>query len=349
VTTLVFTGGFLGAGKTTLLIAAARLLRERGVRSAIVLNDQGSQLVDTQLAASSGFRADEVTGACFCCRFSEFVHRLEGLLEYEPQVILAEPVGSCMDISATILQPLKRYYGDRFRLAPFTVLVDPERARHMLSRDADPELAYLFRNQLAEADLVMFTKADIHPEFPELPGIVARSLSARTGKGVAAWLDEVLAEGQASGTRLINIDYDRYAEAEASLGWLNWRGAVSLKRALKPAALVGPLLERLDGLLTEAAIPIAHLKVFDQTRTGYVKATITRNGEAIPAAEGDLLARAARGHDLLINLRAKSPAEALEQVVDRATGELPAKVTVLHRESFQPGRPVPEHRFTETS
>ena len=110
-TTLVLAGGFLGAGKTTLLIAASRLLRGRGVRTAMILNDQGGELVDTALASTAGFEADEVTGACFCCRFSDFVRRAEGLLKHEPQVIFAEPVGSCMDISATILQPLKKFYG----------------------------------------------------------------------------------------------------------------------------------------------------------------------------------------------------------------------------------------------
>lgn len=345
-TTLVLVGGFLGAGKTTLLIAAARVLRERGVRAAMILNDQGGELVDTTLASKAGFETDEVTGACFCCRFSDFIRRAEGLLASEPQVIFAEPVGSCMDISATILQPLKKFYGDRFRLAPFTVLADPQRTAEMLHPDADPSLSYLFRNQLDEADLVVFTKADLHAGFPEVPGIVPRYISARTGDGVAAWLDEVLQGGLPAGMRLLNVDYSRYAEAEASLGWVNWRGLVNLKRALPPAALAGPLLEDLDRMLTEAQIPIAHLKVFDQTRTGYVKATICRNGETDPVAEGNLLASPARKHELLINLRAKSRAEALDEAVDRATGVLAAKVTVLHRESFQPGKPMPEHRFT---
>jgi G3E family GTPase len=38
---IVVVGGFLGAGKTTLLLAAARELEQRGLRSAVVMNDQG--------------------------------------------------------------------------------------------------------------------------------------------------------------------------------------------------------------------------------------------------------------------------------------------------------------------
>jgi len=69
---LIIVGGFLGAGKTTLILAAA--LADRGLRSAIILNDQGESLADTELARASGFAAGEVTGGCFCCRFSEPIH-----------------------------------------------------------------------------------------------------------------------------------------------------------------------------------------------------------------------------------------------------------------------------------
>ena len=44
----------------------------------------------------------------------------------------------------------------------------------------------------AEADLVRFTKSDLYRSFPRLPGAAPRPISARTGEGVAAWLEEVL-------------------------------------------------------------------------------------------------------------------------------------------------------------
>jgi G3E family GTPase len=66
---IVVVGGFLGAGKTTLLLAAAKELEKRGFRSAIVLNDQGEALVDTEYASIHGLQRGEVTGGCFCCRF----------------------------------------------------------------------------------------------------------------------------------------------------------------------------------------------------------------------------------------------------------------------------------------
>jgi hypothetical protein len=50
---VVLVGGFLGSGKTTLILAAARQLQQRGLRSAMVWNDQGVDLVDSRYAALS--------------------------------------------------------------------------------------------------------------------------------------------------------------------------------------------------------------------------------------------------------------------------------------------------------
>src|SRR5690349_10869457 len=154
-------GGFLGAGKTTLILAASRLLHSRGLRAAAILNDQGSELVDTQQVSANGIAADQVIGGCFCCRFTDLIDAADRLRAHAPDVIFAEAVGSCTDISATTLQPLKLHYSDRFRLAPFTVLVDPQRAREIAAADPDGDVPFLFRTQVDEADLICFTKSDV--------------------------------------------------------------------------------------------------------------------------------------------------------------------------------------------
>ena len=49
-----------------------------------------------------------------------------GLGEEEiPDLIIAEPVGSCTDLIATVSYPLRRIYGHRYSVAPLSVLVDP--------------------------------------------------------------------------------------------------------------------------------------------------------------------------------------------------------------------------------
>jgi CobW/HypB/UreG, nucleotide-binding domain len=345
---LVLVGGFLGSGKTTLLLETSARLSKTGLRVALITNDQGGALVDTRMATASGVETEEIVGGCFCCRFSDLLDSAERLRAHEPDVILAEPVGSCIDISATVLQPIKRYYGGRYRLAPFTVLVDPQRAQQLVSPGADPYLAYLFMHQLAEADMVCFSKADLYTQFPELPGGPALRLSSTTGQGVSEWLREVLAgTGVAGSRRLEDVDYRQYAEAEASLGWLNWQANVRLTDPLSPAAVVGPLLDDLDELLTLNGIPILHLKIFDQAPSGYLKASLCRNGEE-PFVDGALDAAPAQRHDLLLNLRASGAPELLEKLVNQAAGKLPGKITVLHCESFRPAPPKPEHRIGNT-
>jgi hypothetical protein len=299
------------------------------------------------MASAAGFDAGEIAGACFCCRFGDFVAAAHSLLAVRPHVIFAEPVGSCMDLSATVLQPLKQLYGAQFRLAPYSVLVDPRSAAEFARPDADPQLQYLFQNQIAEADLVVHTKSDLYPDFT-LPENSARSVIALSGAGVGAWLDEVLGGRLSAGSRLLDIDYARYAAAEAALGWLNWEGELRLATALSPASVVGPLLERLDNELTSAGAPIAHLKIFDRAPSGYIRAGICRNGAA-PSIEGDLLASPARRHELVINLRARALPAVLAEAVARATKELPATLRVIRNQCFQPAPPVPEYRYDRVS
>ena len=344
---IALVGGYLGSGKTTLLLHAAERLRQSGVRAAIITNDQAGALVDTRMAEAAGHRTEEIAGGCFCCRFSDFAGAAGRLLAYDPAVIFAEPVGSCIDISATVLQPLKRYYGARYRLAPFTVLVDPERARELLAPDADPHLAYLFANQIAEADLVCFSKADLYSDFPDLPGGFALHLSAATGQGIAEWLAEVLAGSRIAGSRVLDIDYQRYADAEAALGWLNWQAEVRLDDPLSPPALAGPFLDDLSERLNSAGVRIAHLKLFDHTESGYLKAALCRNHDE-PSLQGDLTASPAALHELVLNLRAPAEPDTLREIVAESAAGLPGQVSVRSFETFRPAPPRPQFRIAQT-
>src|SRR5215472_10895686 len=106
-TRLIPLGGFLGSGKTTLLRRAAERFRANGKRVAMVANDQAPNLVDTELLRRQGFAVGEVSGGCFCCRFEQLVTSIDTLAESShPEIVLAEPVGSCTDLAATVIRPL---------------------------------------------------------------------------------------------------------------------------------------------------------------------------------------------------------------------------------------------------
>jgi hypothetical protein len=340
---VVLVGGFLGSGKTTLILTAARQLQQRGLRSAMVWNDQGMDLVDSRYAALSGMDSGEVTGGCFCCRLSQLIDAIGDLRAYAPDVIFAEPVGSCTDLSATVLRPLLEY-SETYELSPLTVLVDPLRARAMLEEDANPDMRFLFNKQLQEADLVCFTKSDLYPGYPEMGIPHARQLSAKSGQGVAAWLNEVLSGGIASGDQVLEIDYSEYARAEAALAWLNLRAVFEPKGLLSPAMLLGPLLDHIDTALSAEKISIAHLKAIVTSPTGFLKAAICGNGQE-PIVEGDLDASPAGKLELLLNLRAVGEPRRVREIVQREIYELDGGLTQSTVDCFSPAAPVPERRI----
>jgi Ni2+-binding GTPase involved in maturation of urease and hydrogenase len=340
---VIVVGGFLGSGKTTLLLAAAQHLGRRGLRSTLVLNDQGESLVDSEYAALNGLEHGEVTGGCFCCKFSNLVDVMDRLRSHSPDVIFAEPVGSCTDISATILRPLLEY-NESYRLAPFTVLVDPERARELLREDADPSLSFLFRNQIQEADLVCFTKADITPDYPAIDARQVRQVSSKTGQGVAAWLDELMSGSLSAGGEILTIDYEKYARAEAALAWLNLEVEVEPKEALSGAVIMGPLLDKLDADFTEVGIKIVHLKAIINSHEGYLKAAICANGQR-PIVEGALVASPASRHHLLLNLRALGAAAHVRAIVEENVCKIGGSLTGLRVSCFHPVPPKPERRI----
>lgn len=301
-------GGFLGAGKTTLILQAARLLEQRGLRVAAIFNDQGGDLVDTHYAGSSGVACDQVTGGCFCCRFPGLVEAAGRLLESKPDVIFAEAVGSCTDIVATTLRPLLRDHADRFRIAPLTVVLHPRRAFD------DPDLDFLHQNQLAEADILF-----------------------ERGESVQSWIDRLLSGALPAGAKPLEIDYARYAQAEAALAWLNARVTAHAAPPISAPLLVGPLLDRL-----EPQIRIVHLKLFAQSDAGCLKAALTANGQD-PIVEGALDASPSATHEILLNLRALDDPESLRATVEREFAALPATLVWHRMECFRPSPPAPYH------
>ncbi|HEX4228531.1 MAG TPA: GTP-binding protein [Bryobacteraceae bacterium] len=342
---LVIVGGFLGSGKTTLILKAADLLRRQGKRAAAILNDQDAGLVDTEHVLARQIMAREVADGCLCCRFSQFIAMAAQLAAHRPDVIFAEPVGSCIDLNATVLRPIQTLYADRLRLAPLSVLLDPATASRLPDETLDSDIRYLVNHQLAEADLICTTKEDLHPSQVELPIPIDFRLSGKTGLGVEDWLNEVMTPTRIIGARLLDLDYARYAEAEAALGWLNLHARVDLTSPLAPALICGPVLDALEHALTNAGIFIAHLKVFDRAGGAWVKASVCANG-AEPIAEGDLFADAATQHELALNLRALAGPEHCKDIVLAALKQIDGTVRIQHLKSFRPLPPKPEHRVS---
>ncbi len=356
----IMVGGFLGAGKTTTLARLARFYQGRGQKVGLVTNDQAADLVDTTSLRSQGLTVEEVPGACFCCRFDDLVGKV-GQLEgsARPDVILAEPVGSCTDLVATVVQPLKDLYADRFEVAPYPVLFKPSHGLRILRNEPgsgfSPKAAYVFRKQLEEADAIAINRIDeMTPDaIAELTDLVRTAypatpvlrLSAKTGDGFET-LTQLLDQQGRFGCKVLDVDYDTYAEGEAELGWLN--GTVHVA-APKPFALDGLLLD-VVGRLREALAgrgEVAHLKAIGLADGPFGVANLV-SGQGVP--ELSLLSRtSATELDLIVNARVALDPEALEAEVRRAVGAAcgACGATAEFRgvQSFRPGRPQPTHRY----
>jgi len=357
-------GGFLGAGKTTAILKLAHLLRGRGKTVGLISNDQSYGLVDTKMFDAAGFPVEEITGGCFCCKFNSLVEASDKLSEQAvPEVFIAEPVGSCTDLKATVDYPLRRLYGEQYALAPFSVLVDPQRAMQILGlaqgKSFSPKVLYIYDKQLEEADIICINKIDTvsRPEIDKLhsalqaqyPGAKVLEISARDGAGVEAWLDEILSrQGKTAGA--MDVDYDTYADGEAMLGWLNSAVRVETEAEFDGNAWLEDLATRLHNQLRSAGYEIAHLKLTFSPDEGNDLAVLNLVGSDWQPELAHRLQEPLDAGDLLINLRAEADPEALRGLVRNVVQEIGREksqaTTIRHIEAFRPGRPTPTHRLT---
>lgn len=351
---LILVGGFLGAGKTTLLLAAAKSLAARGVRVGLVTNDQGAELVDTALADIHAIPVTEVSGGCFCCRFPDLLQALQRLQSAAaPDVILAEPVGSCTDLTATVLRPLARDYGQHYTLAPLTVVVGADRNL----ADFSGQVAYLYERQSAEAELLLLNKSDLLPPPVQdarirqlaagYPAAQVFAISARDGTGLEPWLETVMTQTSHHPIHL-TLDYQRYAEAEAEMGWCNVRGALVSTLPVHLAEWAEALLHGLAHDFQDDALAVAHLKLHLTSGRHSAKASLTASHGPI---SWDVYPDDARapGLQFIFNARVAASPQQLEQRVRRQLARQAdlrhAQCQITHLECFRPAPPKPTYRI----
>lgn len=356
-------GGFLGAGKTTAIAALARHLSEGGRRVGLITNDQGRELVDTKMLRSRGFATEEIAGGCFCCKFNSLVDAAARLdADAAPEVFIAEPVGSCTDLVATVTYPLRRIYGERFSIAPLSVLVDPMRARRILGLDKgagfSEKVVYIYRKQLEEADLIVISKSDLldaageaelrealEREFPESRVL---TVSARNGSGLEDWFAVLESEDQVR-EGAMEIDYDVYAEGEALLGWLNATLELRADDEIDAAPLLHQLAREMQTRLVAEGAEVAHLKMTlspENAFAGEVAVVNLVRNDFAPET-GQELDEPIEEAQIILNLRAEADPERLEAIVRESIAAVatPAcRLSLEHLERFRPGRPVPTHR-----
>ena len=417
---LIIVGGFLGAGKTTSIICMANHFMQSGLKIGIVTNDQGNQLVDTHFMRANGLEVLAVEGGCFCCNFGEFTTKVAELRQSKDiDVLLAEPVGSCTDLVATIFKPLLRnmapmlgVFDQGFSLAPLSIVVDPKRVmRLMMQQDGaygevaggaagsgavgggaagggatgdayggvaggaagdstaggagnirgsafPTEVNYLFDKQLQEANIIAINKCDILPAdelkrieafiMRQYPGVEVLRVSAKTGEGLPKWIDRIMLAPYALSDSL-QIDYDAYARAEASLGWLNVFYFLSMDKT-HPSDINGrarAFINDVRAALSSHRAEIAHIKVFCVGQNEFYKASLT--GIHDDLEESSVMLFPQSEANLIINARVNIVPDMLRRICDAAVQQAFSGFTIniVSSEDFRPSPPNPTYRIVD--
>lgn len=356
---LIVVGGFLGSGKTTAIHQAVRCLRKDNKRAGVITNDQGTLHVDTAYMIGQAIPTAEVPAGCFCCQYDELEDRIEWLLETaEPDIVFAEPVGSCVDLPATVVNPLLTANGGRYDVV-LSVFADSRLLLTLLTGDKTVftgDVNYIYENQLREADILVVNKVDLLSE-PQLEWVKARIASVYGGKvvlfqnslaeeSVARWLTACDHYNNPHLRPALDIDYDSYAAGEAQLAWLDeeigivWPDGNAIRAAYD-------LMHNLRKGITDNGWPVGHLKFLldDGDEQRKISFTAIPNHEA---AETEALP--ADRAVVIVNARILAAPEPVRQLMRRTILDLEAatgcRVTEHRASAFRPGYPRPTHRIS---
>ena len=276
--------GFLGAGKTTSMIAFAEYFNQKYGKAVIIVNDLGAKnLVDKEYTSSCGCAVVEITGDCICYQTEVLVDKIKRLSDVDHADFVMSDIPGC-GIAALdhVYHKLNDAYRDDFELAPFIVIADPERLRTIMPEKADihlpPEMEYLFRSQLAEADAVVLNKIDLlsdqetkrYVDFLRsfCPDTPVFAISAREKHNIGEVVDYVYSNK--AKLKVVDIGYggEEFMAAEGKLTWYNRRFYMVSSKDFDGNAFVDDFIESVRGKLRAADRNVPHLKVFATAEDG---------------------------------------------------------------------------------
>lgn len=329
--------GFLGAGKTTTMIALAEHMNETYGETAIIANDLGANLVDTNLTQTSGCTVAEIASGCICYQMDNTIDQIRRLRDKDGAVFVMSDIPGCgVGALDHVYHTLARNHADEFTLSPFMVVVDPERLRMIMPEKADinlpEELVYLLKLQLEEADLVVLNKIDLLNEATReryvdflktaCPDIPVICISARERENI----DELAQFITSRTSELKNFSVrnnHEFEQAEAKLTWYNRRLFFKTNSGEKIDcnAVVDDLIEEIRMGLIERKRNVPHLKTFATSGNGdFNKASLI--GVDYDTEYEQKFLREHKNMRMIINARAVCESRPLARLVDDAVDEI---------------------------
>jgi hypothetical protein len=267
---------------------------------------------------------------------------------------------------ATVSYPLRRIYGERFTIAPLSVMLDPVRAARVLGlgegRSFSKKVVYVYEKQLEEADRIIINKIDtidadqkdvlvkeLGRRYPKAQILLC---SAKDETGLDAWFDGLMQDESEEQVPMA-LDYQVYADGEALLGWLNLTARVQSPLSFDANLLLVQLAEQIQSALNARDLELAHLKMtLDSPEAGGQLAalSVTRGDEQSDLREA--LLDSLKEGQLILNLRAEADPELLHSLSmdvlqSCADGEPGLRIEVQHQEHFRPAPPTPTHRVMQ--
>ena len=354
-TRFVILGGYLGAGKTTLATSIARELRDRQDMSvAIITNDQGNVLVDTEFVRNAGFDVKDVLGGCFCSNLNEFIKNARSLVQMErPDIIIAEPIGTSTNILNSVVVPLRTLHPDEFELAPLLVVLDGTRVSELLAKSQSFGLGggkLIPVHQVHEAEYVLISKADRMTDQQieeatrlvkiEVPEAIVIAYSSKSGTNLDKIVDIILSE-KISTKVVAKADNRLFATEKSSLGWYN---ATAILRTTDPVdlyVLTKSLLSKVSAQFGSEAI--AHVKVLVESKGAAVKMSLVMDSVQTDGIRGGrYLTTDGR---LILNARiSASPQEMKDSfpgIITSAAEEMGIRVEKFSETCFSPKPETP--------
>lgn len=225
---------------------------------------------------------------------------------------------------------------DWITLAPFMVVVDPERLRMLLPERADinlpEELVYLMKLQLEEADLVVLNKTDLLGEDEiaydlaflreACPDVLVMAASALRREGIAELAEFIMTHESALKNFSVRDD-EKFAQAETKLTWYNRRMFIKSLDGSKfdCNAVVDEIIEGIRIGLIERKRNVPHLKTFATAGVGdFNKCSLLGVDYDIEHTQSFV-----RGHkkmSMIINARAVCESRPLARLVDDAIDDV---------------------------